>query len=176
MRRHLKLFSDPLILRWDGWEGRTDHLQYMGWQLSAEQNVRRATMQIAAYHPHTGMSLMTEMQDFRYYSAEEYYVRGIAPLPALQVKALGRVELVLYGAPQIQLFDRFDPIDAKPHACEVTRSRMEDFFHFAPAASPNDLIVPDTAIPELLDRILKLQQPACEQRAKARVAARLLTL
>ena len=102
-------------------------------------------------------------------------LRGASgPLKAALVRALGKVEVVMYGS--IPTFSQFSPIDAMPHAHTVTHARLEDYFHFAPVTSPHDLIVPQASVPELLERILQLQQPACEDRAKARVAARLLTL
>ena len=173
-RDNLKVFSEPITLRWDGWETNTHHLQRSGWQLSADQNVRNQTMQIAARHPN-GLSLLTEMTQWQYARwPDNYFFRHYA-YPPMRVKALGKVEMVFYGVGRFG-FEGFNAIDTEPQVAEITRGRLEDFYHFAPVTSPHDLIVPQDSVPELLERILKLQQPASEQRAKARVAARLLTL
>ena len=169
----LKVFSDPVTLRWAGWETTTEKLQYAGWQISANQDVRGGTMQIVARHPN-GLSFLTELQEWRYHAAYEPIMRGYPVFPPMQVRALGKVEVVMYGS--LPAFSQFSPIDAMPHVHTVTHARLEDYFHFAPVTSPHDLIVPQASVPELLERILQLQQPACEDRAKARVAARLLTL
>ena len=170
----LKAFSEPVRLHWDGWESDTHHLQRAGWQLSADQDVARGTMQIAARHPN-GLSLLTEMQDWKYHHANEAIMRGYRVFPPMRVRSLGKVEIVFHG--HRNTYSAFAPIDAYPQPREITTcTRLEDFFHFAPVTSPHDLIVPQASVPELLDRILQLQQPACEDRAKARVAARLLTL
>jgi len=68
----------------------------------------------------------------------------------------------------------FDPIDAEPRLIQDSIKRIEDIVHFAPATTRNDLFVPQDSVPDLLDRIIKLQHPAKEDRAKTRVAARLL--
>ena len=170
----LKVFSEPVTLRWDGWEARTDLLQRHGWQLNADQDVRSHRIQIAARHPN-GLSLLTECEDWHYYHARDF-MRGFYPtLPPLRVRHMGKIEMIWYGSSPGA--SAFTPVDAMPRATQVVSTgRIEDFFHFAPVTSPHDLIVPQASVPELLDRILQLQQPACEDRAKARVAARLLTL
>ena len=57
---------------------------------------------------------------------------------------------------------QFHAVDAMPRFEQAfTRQRLEDYAHFAPSplARTNPIVVPEENVQELMDRILKLQQP-----------------
>jgi hypothetical protein len=62
----------------------------------------------------------------------------------------------------------FNAIDATPSFTERRISRVEDLAHFAaPLVKTREIIIPQDSVPELLERILKLQQPARTDRIRA---------
>jgi hypothetical protein len=106
---------------------------------------------------------MTPAFDFRYMEAarDQSYIERI-PIPV--VAAMGR-DVRIYEHGRIDW--AFQPIDATPTLGTTKVSRMEDLVHFAaPLVRCNEVIIPEESVPELLDRILKLQQPARTERIR----------
>lgn len=60
------------------------------------------------------------------------------------------------------------PIDAQPMLVDRRLEEIDDFVHFAPAplTRTRQLILPEATIPDLMDRILELQQPIREEHFK----------
>lgn len=81
-------------------------------------------------------------------------------------QALGRrVEIHMHGVID---WTSFKPIDAHPQFVERTVASLEDLVHFAPAlVRTQEIIVPEETVPDLMERILKMQDPARQARLKA---------
>lgn len=63
--------------------------------------------------------------------------------------------------------DLFRPVDAMPQMKTVTYKELDDFAHFAsPMVRTQQIIVPEESVQDLLDRVLKLQEPARNEHFK----------
>jgi hypothetical protein len=120
-------------------------------------------MRIAMKHDGMNMLAMTPRFDFRYEEAvrDPRYLDSI-PIPV--VAAMGRdVRIHEHG----RVDWMFKEIDAMPQWSTETVRRLEDLAHFAaPLVRCNEVIIPDESVPELMERILKLQQPARTERIR----------
>jgi hypothetical protein len=159
-----RILSRPLRVHWAGWETDTYRLQRCGWKLSAYQDVRGSRLQMAFQHDGVGIEGITAGLPYEYERAidmrERAYVDGII----LNVqRMLGETVMVHH----VGDLPAWSAIDAEPRYTEARISRLEDLAHFAgPLIRTNEIIVPEESIPELLERILKLQQPARIDRIK----------
>ena len=161
----------PIEVFWAGWRSDTYTLQRSGWQISANQDVLQSRLQLAIRHEASGLLGLTEVSDWEY-----RYDFHRPPATRVYLQAMGKpVYLNISPSPYaIDWAKHFQPIDATPQLTWNETRSLEDLFHFAPAACENELFVSQASVPDLLDRIITLQQPAREERAKARVAARIL--
>jgi hypothetical protein len=61
----------------------------------------------------------------------------------------------------------FNPIDAKPQLVTTEVLSLDELVHFAPAlVRTKEIILPEESVPELMEKILKLQQPGREAELK----------
>ncbi|MFG1395897.1 hypothetical protein [Roseixanthobacter pseudopolyaromaticivorans] len=152
------MLSFPIKLDLAGWRADTWQLQQAGWAFSADQDIRSRTMQLAFEHKQMGLRGISARIDFEYLHQDQEYLRHVV-LPA---QAMGReVFIHMHGSvPSL-----FQPIDAKPQLVEHRRVKLEDYVHFAPAlVRTQEIILPEESVEELMERILKLQQPARTER------------
>jgi hypothetical protein len=158
-----RILSRPLRLLWAGWETTTTRLQQAGWKLSAEQDFYGNRMRIALSHDGMSMYAMTPSFDFQYMEAARDY-RYLESVPIPVVHAMGR-QVFIHEHGRIDWM--FKEIDAQPTFTATKISKIEDLAHFAaPLVRCNEVIIPEESVPELLDRILKLQQPARTDRLR----------
>lgn len=160
-----RILSRPLRVHWAGWETTTFELQKRGWKLSACQDVHRGRMQIAMRHAGARIEGITEPLGYDYEEAMDPRRRGYVEGRVLRVQMIGEaVSMHISG----ELPAAWGPIDAEPrYAPEFKVTRLEDLAHFAgPLIRTNEIIVPEESVPELLERILKLQQPARTERIR----------
>jgi hypothetical protein len=158
-----RLLSRPLRVHWAGWETDTFRLQKAGWKISAEQDFWQRRMRLAMEHTECQMRGMSPYLDFEY----EYAIRDPRYLNDIVFHVdhvMGR-EVRVYEHGRIEW--AFQPIDAQPTFTENKISRIEDLAHFAaPLVKTREIIIPQDSVPELLERILKLQQPARTDRIR----------
>lgn len=159
-----RLLSRPLRLQWAGWETTTFALQRAGWRLSAEQDFRSERMRIAMKHD--GMNLMAMTPDFRFaYMDVAQNPRLLEEIPSQVVQAMGR-DVSIHMAGSMDWM--FQAIDATPTFTTNRIERLEDLAHFAaPLVRTREIIIPNESVDDLMERILKLQQPARTERLKA---------
>lgn len=159
-----RLLSEPVSIRWAGWESNTLQLQNAGWQLSAMEDYQRDAMIIALRHPEYQMEGMTTLcRDF--ISSSFGYDRG----KTLQtgMRCFGREVHCHLGQDEHSVPWR--AIDAHPQWSTLRGeviSRLGDLAHFAtPLARTQEVIIPaaDPTVDELLAKILAKQQPAREE-------------
>jgi hypothetical protein len=163
-----RILSRPLRVHWAGWETTTARLQKAGWRLSARQDINGERLQLAfEYGSGHKLRAITNEVPFRYFNALEDYGGHLRMLNEIVLNvqhAIGDPVLV-HHAGQMDL--AFAPIDAEPRYTEARITRLEDLAHFAgPLIRTNEIIIPEESVPELLDRILKMQQPARIDRIK----------
>jgi hypothetical protein len=168
-----RILSRPLRLHWAGWETDTFALQKAGWSLSAYQDIRGQRLQLAFRCGQRGgkMEAITEVIPFNYermmdpygdYGGDGRLLDGIV----LRVQQAIGPEVMIYQTGRLDA-PGWGPIDAEPRYTGATITRLEDFAHFAsPLIRTNEIIVPEQSVPELLEMILKRQQPARTERIK----------
>lgn len=157
-----RIYSQPVRLHMYGWESDTLRLQRFGWQLAACQDVQYGRLQIAMKHEQLGLKAVTRIEEFPYYFTDPYMMAINAPFPVLQVASVGR-SIPIY----LPHTSAFTPIDAQPTLrVDVGVRELEDFVHFMPLRSARQLILPEAKVPDLLERILELQQPMAEENFK----------
>jgi hypothetical protein len=151
-------------LQWAGWETNTLRLQQAGWKLSAEQDFYSQRMRIAMKHDSMNLLAMTPSFDFHYEEAARDPLRYLERFPIPVVRAMGSAVMV-HEAGSIDWM--FKDIDAQPTFTTNKITKLEDLAHFAaPLVRCNEVIIPEESVPDLLERILKLQQPARTERLK----------
>lgn len=164
MREHT-ILSMPVRLHWAGWESDTYRLQQAGWSFSAEQDVYRGAMRIAMRHEGCQVYGMTDLVDWDYMSARygDFRPRDIT-LPVRHMAS--RMNATIH-----QMGDfSFAPIDTKPQMMMGERRDIEDFAHFAaPLARTREIILPEETVPDLMERILKLQEPGRQEYYKEKL-------
>jgi hypothetical protein len=153
-----------LRLLWAGWETNTLHLQQAGWQLSAEQDFYGNRMRIAMRHQGMNLMALTPSFDFHYENAVYDRQRYLDTVPAQVVAAMGR-EVSIHESGRIDWC--FKDIDATPTMSHSRITRLEDLAHFAaPLVRTKEIIIPEESVDQLMEKILKLQQPARTERIK----------
>jgi len=153
-----RILSRPLRVHWAGWETDTYRLQKCGWKLSAFQDIRGSRLRIALRHEGVGIEGITQELDYRYEQALDLRGRAYVDNIVLNVQRMLGETVMLHHVGDISAM--WSPIDAEPRYTERRIDRLEDFAHFAgPLIRTNEIIVPEESVPELLERILKLQQP-----------------
>lgn len=167
-----RILSRALRLRWAGWETNTVELQRNGWQLSVEQDVNRDRMRIALMHADMRMLAITDRFPFDYKAAafdqvrDGYLDRMVAPV----VRAIAQEMFVEKGGYTTDPIS-FHAIDALPTIVQSVITKLEDLAHFAtPLVRTQQIIIPEDTVPDLLAKILKLQQPSRIERIKDDIA------
>lgn len=152
-----RLLSRPLRVHWAGWETNTSHLQAAGWKLSAFQDIRGSRLQLALRHEGVGIEGITQPIDYRFEQALDMRERQYVESLVLNVQGMLGEHVMLRMSAEVE----FSPIDAAPRYTAERITRLEDLAHFAGSLiRTNEIIVPEETVPELMERILKLQQPA----------------
>jgi hypothetical protein len=158
----IRLYSKPVQLHWAGFETDTYKLQQQGWELSAEQELYDRTMRIALRHQQAGMYGISEKIDWDYFHEDQSIYSGFQrPTPKVPIRMMSKNIMVevMYGK---STDFSFQPIDARPQYMETTRMDISDLVHFAPLRAKG-ILLPEASVPELMDQILKLQQPMRER-------------
>lgn len=142
---------------WAGFESDTYRLQQQGWSISAEQDIRQCTMRLAFRHTGAAMFGVSDEIGWQY---ERHLMQYGGDFPLVRVHMMGReIRYHIQGSVDWN----FQPIDAMPQFVKTEIKSLEDMVHFAPAlARTKQIILPEESVPELMERILKLQQPERE--------------
>lgn len=165
MRHEDRILSRPVRLHWAGWETNTLRLQQAGWQLSAEQDIASDSMRLAIRHEASRVYGLTARVPWHYMHELDRF-QGVPDLPIQHIAS--RYEIVTHEMPSLNA--GFRPIDAMPQFTQARRVSLDDFAHFAaPLARTEQIIVPDEDVTALMDRILKLQDPARMERVREEV-------
>jgi hypothetical protein len=110
-------------------------------------------------HEYMRMQAITPYVDFEYERAarldyrDDYLKHIVIPVD----RAIAR-DITLHMSGRIDW--AFQPIDAAPQFTTSTITRLEDLCHFAvPLVRSQQIIIPEENVQDLMERILKLQQP-----------------
>jgi hypothetical protein len=154
-----RLYSIPVPIVWAGFETDTYKLQQAGWSISAAQNIHNYTMQIAICHKQGGMRGLSMELPWEYMQEPDWHR---AKFPVIHMRMISEKVYIERIAGAADGFDYFAPIDAVPRMMEFERKSLDDFVHFAPLRAKG-ILLPEASVPELMDQILKLQQPMRER-------------
>jgi hypothetical protein len=176
--------SDPVPVHWAGFESDTYRLQHAGWQISANEDYHRDELAIALLHPKLRARGITNASRWHYAKlhGDPRYGGLSGAYQPLRMEWL--TDQPIYSAAMA----RMDPelwraIDATPTMRLEQPRRIEDIVHFAPVTQ-KQVILPPESVPELMEKILKLQDPmrekyfqdqAKEARGRATVHAQILS-
>ena len=159
-----RLLSQPVEIHFAGFRSDTLRLQHEGWQLSAEQDVVGQSMRIALRHEKLGLLGLTHMERWHY---EQYYhdarYMGRVPLPVLSMEHFGRRQTLFAVSNHLDPMGAFAPIDAVPSFTMTEPRALEDLVHFA-NLNQKRILLPEETVGDLMERILKLQEPARQAR------------
>lgn len=152
-----RMLSEPVTVYWAGFESDTYRLQCEGWALSADQDVMDGTMQIAMRHKDADMCAITQREPWQYHSdwRDAQRFGNFAPR-RLQMQAI-HSHIRVHVAGRMD-WSRFEPIDAKPTFVMDDPRDIKDLVHFA-TRDTSKIIVPQETVPDLMKRILEMQEP-----------------
>lgn len=160
-----RILSRPLRVHWAGWETTTFQLQKCGWKLSAYQDIQGSRIQMAFKHSGLAIEGITAVLPYQYERALDMRERGYIDNIVLDIQRMLGETVMIHQAGDISAV--WSPIDAEPRYTEARITKLEDLAHFAgPLIRTNEIIIPEESVPDLLERILKLQQPARIERIK----------
>lgn len=160
-----RVLSRPLRVHWAGWETDTYRLQKCGWKLSAHQDIQGSRIQMAFQHGGLRIEGITAMLPYQYERALDMREREYVNSIVLNVERMLGDQVMVQQVGDMSAM--WSPIDAEPRYTENRIVRLEDLAHFAgPLIRTNEIIVPEETVPDLLERILKMQQPARIARIK----------
>lgn len=144
------MFNEPIEVEWAGFRSDTFRMHQAGWEVSAEQDPYRQTMRLAFQFKQQGMTMaqgITEVEQW------EYRDRAFRRRP-MWVRFGPKILLQMMGTVEARYWSPVDPVPVFEPKWEPTD--LEDFLHFR---RPNDIIIPEDCVSDLLDRALKVQQP-----------------
>lgn len=160
-----RILSRPLRVHWAGWETDTFKLQKCGWKLSAYQDIRGSRIQMAFQHSGLRIEGITNVLPYQYERALDMREREYVDSLLLTVQQMLGEHVMVHQSGDLPAV--WGPIDAEPRYTENRIVRLEDLAHFAgPLIRTNEIIVPEESVPELMERILRMQQPARIERIK----------
>lgn len=157
----IRLLGRPITLHWAGWETNTARLQEAGWQISAHQDHYRDALQLALRSPHGDAHGVSARMDYQYFESG----RMLDYQPQLHAHlTMGRdVHFNIVGQPI-----PFEAVDAMPQYVSHRRQSLSDLNYFAaPLVRTRPIVVPEESVAELMERILKMQQPDRTARIQA---------
>jgi hypothetical protein len=163
--------SEPIPIHWMGWETDTLRLAHHGWQISASEHFERDELTVAFQHEESDIRGITYAEKWNYRRLLDPYHGGWDGAPTrttgLKVDRMGRQIFTrqAFGVDDM----RWRPVDPYPQMRPIDRpKRIDDFVHFAPVVR-KQIILPPESVPELMEKILKLQQPMREEHFREQV-------
>jgi hypothetical protein len=148
----------PCEVHFAGFHSNTLELQKAGWMLSMEQLPHRATLRLAMRHERAGLNALSA--DISYNVMAYMAQRG----GYIDPRALS-FEIIWMGAKAyFEIMSTrslaFHAIDAVPQWESPERIAFEDAIPFRPLNDDApEIVVPQHSVPELMEMILKLQDP-----------------
>ena len=162
-----RILSRPLKIYWAGWETTTWQLQKCGWSLSAYQDIQGSRLQLAFRHGGLMLEGITSVIPFQYERTMDLRERDYIDRLVLGIERMIGETVLVRQTSIGGVSSSFSPIDAEQRYTEEKITRLEDLAHFAGSLiRTNEIIVPEESVPELLERIIKLQQPDRIERIK----------
>jgi len=181
------ILSQPLDIYFAGFKSNTINMQQAGWDISAHEDKREMTMQLAFRHRQLQMYGLSNKMAFNYYEnrANHEYYRTVS----LNIHQVAHNIIISY-VNTLRGYNGFQEINATPECIDRKERSIEDlnFFSKAPreviVKPEKEIIIPEQDLDGLLDQILgKYENTNREYHTKVtqaqqttRVAAQIITL
>lgn len=169
MANSVKIDSYPIKIRFAGWESDTYTLQKAGWQIAARQCPEPLAggtiLQLILRHEPTKLHAITHPSRVQpYVMGMSGYFNDINHMIAkvgLDVMAMGTdVRAEIITMPSGFSFASFEAVDCEPRTIEIEHVGLSDLKIFRPISSDApEIIIPTHSVAEMMDLVLKLQDP-----------------
>ena len=151
-----RILSKPMPVHWAGFESTTYRLQQAGWEFSAEQDYASLRTRLLLRHQGMQFHACTQYADTDFFAEQHNEAfKGI------------RFHVNWMTGGTVRVTDIHDnlttmrPVDMQPTI--IKAQNIEDMALFgAPLVRTKEVIVAPDSVPELMDRILELQQPGAQ--------------
>jgi len=164
-----EILSQPLRLRWMGWESNTYELQNNGWELSANQDIQNNKMTIAIRHKELKVRGLSDYIDFDFFRQNSYYDTSTTdqryPIFGCRLAS----DLIIQIHDNTHAYD-FNPIDARPMYQKIESKSLDNIAHFRTLEkTDNEIYLEPASMNDILNMALARQAPRQEQIRKQMV-------
>jgi len=161
------ILSQPLRLRWNGWESNTYELQNNGWELSANQDIRSNRMAIAIRHKQLNVRGLSDFVDFNFFRRYDSYNAIKYPVFGCQLAS----DLIIQIPNNVETYTQeFNPIDARPMYRKTESRHLDNFAHFRKIERvENEIYLEPASMDDILNMALDRQAPRQEEIRKEMV-------
>jgi hypothetical protein len=157
MQSFPRIINPISTVHFAGFESTTYRLQKEGWQLSMEQSYEHASLRLAMKHERARLYAISAPVEYQYFHyMKTRYGSEPPPITFNIIHMSGSIQLHLPQSRPVS----FMAIDATPTWSEDRVVSFEDAIPFRPLnAEAPEIIVPPQSVPELMELVLKLQDP-----------------
>ena len=186
--------SEPATVFWAGFQSDTITLQREGWSFTAEYENHHDAVRIAMRNDELNMTGLSRFTPYEMMGGPRWSGRGLHYLEFKMV-AVGDVrvfkgEMMDRHGPRYRAFHHpepvsvrqfrdWHPVDMEPQIVTEEAVPLASVLAFAPVAT-KQLILPEAKVPDLMARILELQEPARMERirddVKRKVHAQIISI
>lgn len=158
----MRFLSEPVKVYWAGFESNTFRLEQEGWSISANQDVANDSMELAMRHERAGLYAITRREHNWGYREQMYAEMRWERRPPLKLHIEEMRSHIQTRQIHSLNYTDFSPIRSTPMVVEMDRiESLADMVHFAPLHTKQIILPPDT-VPDLMKRILEMQEPGRE--------------
>jgi hypothetical protein len=184
MQNSVRIESIPVPIRFAGWESDTYRLQKAGWQIAANDVftpwTASSSVQLILRHEASKIHAMTAPLELRphIYSMDRYFRDDPSTthmmLAGFDIIAMGsQVQVHVIHRPEFSFKD-FHPVDCEPRTLHEERVDIANLKIFRPISSDApEIIIPTQSVAEMMDMVLKLQDPVQKEIRDRRRAEKL---
>ena len=154
-----RMLSRPHPVCWAGFQSDTRTLQQNGWEFSAHQDVANYEFGLMMKHSALGIHACTNLVDYRTTVAGMNHPHARMPF---YIQWLTDRSIKFHYEPPTWMWE-CKPADMQPQVVHELRD-IDDMNLFAGCmARTNEVIVDPHSVPDLMDRILELQEPGRQE-------------
>jgi len=148
------LFGEPVKVRCQGWESRTDILGHAGWEIFTENDAYTDRYHIVIRQPQTGVVCGGWLDRHAFWDRGEGYTRMNYPTVCMGMRMGAKTLIEHVPDWQPPKFIRVEPF---PSFRPPQATCLEDLLPFKPMASQQIQIEADPSVDDLLARIIEKQ-------------------
>lgn len=162
-----RMYNPNMIIEFQGFQSSVARLSSAGWDIQADQNMERRTIQMVFTHNYLSLILISEMREFDFFGEQRY---DYARICDIRMKAQ-------HYTPDTRIlrtldFNNLCSVETVPRFEEQEVRTLDDLLLFKPKTD-NQVIVKSATVSEMLEEIKKQQAPKqAELREKLRKSRR----